>query len=177
MREFKSNNVIIRKFNMKDVSKAESVITLDAEMTRLAIKSAINEFYTDEPTWAVENKKSKNLIGYIKVNNFSSKNRICNIKWFMSEKYWDEESMIDAITKVCNFLFTKKNIDLVESTYYINTLDEDKKGNIMKNVGMKQEAVLRNRRINKDTNIKEDYIVYSVDKKEFMENSAYNKWE
>ena len=169
-KHFKTNNVIVRKFNMKDVNQVCSNLSTTEEKSieeaRMIVKSAINEYYTDEPTWAIEDKRKKNLVGVIGVTNYIPKNKICNITWTMSYKYWDDKFMKDALTQIFKFLFTKKNIELIECSYY----EQNKKDSlILDSIGMTKEASLRDRRINEYTHEKENFVIYSINKQEFFE--------
>lgn len=169
-KHFKTNNVIVRKFNMKDVNQVCSNLSTTEEKSieeaRMIVKSAINEYYTDEPTWAIEDKRKKNLVGVIRVTNYIPKNKICNITWTMSYKYWDDKFMKDALTQIFKFLFTKKNIELIECSYY----EQNKKDSlILDSIGMTKEASLRDRRINEYTHEKENFVIYSINKQEFFE--------
>ena len=62
-KHFKTENVIVRKFNMKDVEQVHLNLPIiesnSLEETKIIVKSAINEYYTDEPTWAIEDKQKK----------------------------------------------------------------------------------------------------------------------
>ncbi len=169
------NNKIIKKknvdkinqnINSKNITKEKSIYK-STEHVRLIVKSAINEYYTDEPTWAVEDKVNKNLVGIIKVTNYSYKNKMCNITWMMSDKYWDNNFMEDALTQIFNFLFLKKNIELIECSYYEQNNSKDI---ILDEIGMVKEATLRDRRVNEKTNKKENFVIYSINKNEFFEN-------
>lgn len=180
MRNFKTDNVIVRRFEMNDVEQAYYNLSLYEDIsdmanykthksmdeTRMIIKSAINEFYTDEPIWAVEDKKSKNLVGFIRVTNYSAKNKRCNITWTMAYKYWNTCFMKDALIKTINFLFLKKDIELIVCSYYG---DNKISGEILESVGMRKEAVLRERKINEKTNEKENCVIYSINKQEFYD--------
>ena len=179
MKSFKTKNVIVRKFEMDDVEQAyynlsiyndmenicDETIPKNMNKTKIIIKSAIREYYTDEPIWAVEDKETKHLIGYIRVTNYSPKNKMCNITWAMSYKYWDNCFMKDALTQILNFLFTKKNIELVECSYYEQNSEYSV---ILESIGMTKEACLRDRRINERTNKKENFVIYSINKEEFF---------
>jgi len=189
MKTFKTDNVIVRRFQMRDAEQLNLLLynnsnvvpECNVEMndinqqenlneTKLVIKSAINEYYTDEPVWAVENKKSKKIIGYIRVCNYSVKNRMCNITWAVSNKHWDDGFMRDALIQIFNFLFTKKNIELIECSYY----QQDNNSNIvLDQIGMTKEAVLRDRRVNEKTHKKENFVIYSISKEEFFNSENY----
>lgn len=185
MKGFKTNNVIVRKFEMKDVEQAHfnllednkgnnfnnicaSIDDMKCEniaQTRMIVKSAINEYYTDEPVWAVEDKQNKNLVGYIRVINYSAKNKMCNITWAMSCKYLGCDFMKEALTQIFNFLFVKKGIELIECSYYEKNKNT---GVMLDEIGMTKEAVLRDRRINEQTLEKENFVIYSINKQEFF---------
>ena len=180
MKSFRTNNVIIRKFEMEDledihyniltqeeiIDMANEKIYSDLNESRIVLKSAMNEYYTDEPVWAVEDKKEKRLVGFIRINNYSEKNRKCNLTWAVAYKYWNSYFMEDALVKVIRFLFTKKNIDLIECSFY----EKHKiSSTILENIGMIKEATLRERRIDEKTHKKEDFVVYSINKNEFFE--------
>lgn len=179
MKYFKTNNVILRKFEMDDVVEAynnllvyngttnvSNLITHEnLEETKVIIKSAMNEFYTEEPIWAIEDKKTKHLIGYIRVINYSPKNKMCNLTWAMSCEYWNEDNITEAINKILKFLFSKKDIELVESSYYG---EHELTKTVLEKVGMVREATLRNRYYNEITNEKEDFVIYSINKSEFL---------
>ena len=189
MKTFKTDNVIIRRFQMRDAEQLNLLLYNDSNVapeydndineedrienlnkTKLVIKSAINEYYTDEPVWAVENKWSKKIIGYIRVCNYSIKNKMCNISWVVSNEHWDDGFMKDAFTKIFNFLFTKKNIELIECSYY----QQDNNSNvILDEIGMTREAVLRDRRVNEKTHKKENFVIYSISKEEFFNSENY----
>ncbi|MCR5146932.1 MAG: GNAT family N-acetyltransferase [Clostridia bacterium] len=170
-KHFKTNNVIVRRFEMKDAEAACNNLFVDSsiEKAKISIKSAINEYYTDEPIWAVEDKQSKSLVGSIRVSNFSPKNKMCNISWIMSYKHWDNSFMKDALTQIFNFLFTKKGIELIECSYYEQ---DDNTSVILEEIGMTKEATLRDRRINEKTNKKENFVIYSINKQEFFETRS-----
>ena len=185
LKSFKTNNVIVRKFELEDAEQTylnfagnsnysnmcntignEMIECESIEQTKLIIKSAINEYYTDEPIWAVEDKRKKILVGFIRVSNYSEKNKICNITWAMSCEYLKNFFMKEALIKICNFLFSKKNVELIECSYY----EQNKATSIvLEEIGMTREAILRDRRINVHTNKKEDFIIYSINKQEFFE--------
>ncbi len=187
-KHFKTDSVIVRKFNMKDVEQVysnilfqndsentqekitegtnlESVKHESIEQTKLIVKSAINEYYTDEPTWAVEDKVNKNLVGVIRVTNYSKKNKMCNITWTMSYKYWDNKFMEEALKQIFKFMFTKKNIELIECSYYEQ---DSNTSTVLDEIGMTKEATLRDRRFNESTNKKENFVIYSISKDEFF---------
>ena len=186
MKSFKTKQVKVRKFELTDIEQAyynlsiyddfknvsEDAFNSNMSKTKLVIKSAINEYYTDEPVWAVEKCDNKQLIGYVRVSNYSEKNKMCNITWSMSNGLWDAYAMKEALIEVMNFLFNKKNIELIECSYYGQVKKYEE---ILNSVGMIKEAILRNRRINSKTNEKENFVIYSIVKQEFFEKNLHKK--
>ena len=179
MKCIKTDKVILRKFKMEDVEEAcynlsiyddnnmcNEIEDKNIEQTKIIVKSAINEFYTEEPVWAIEDKETKKLVGYIRIINFSPKNKTCNIIWSVSNKCNNISFMKDVLIQILNFLFTKKDIELVEYSYYDNNNEIN---TILEEIGMIKEAILRDRRINEKTNKKENFIIYSINKNEFFE--------
>ena len=139
------------------------------EQARLIVKSAIKEYYTDEPIWAVEDKHKKKLVGFIRVSSYSKKNKICSITWNMCCEYLEKHSMSEAFNKIFNFLFLKKGVELIECSYYEHNSST---GIVLEEAGMIKEAVLRDRRVNEQTNEKENFVIYSISKQEFLRNSG-----
>ena len=190
MKSFKTENVIIRRFEMRDAKQAYHSLSIyedegkmcngnepvneTFEQNKVIIKSAINEYYTDEPIWAVEDKETKRLVGFIRITNYSPRNKICKITWSMlyTQKY--ENFVKDALVQVLKFIFTKKDVELVECSYYEandDNVQNSENQNILNGIGMIKEAVLRNRRFNEKTNKKENFVIYSMDKNEFFEKN------
>ena len=77
---------------------------------------------------------------------------------------WDNSFMKDALVEIFNFLFSKKEIELIECSYY----EQNKNISvILDEIGMTKEASLRDRRINEQTHQKENFVIYSINKQEF----------
>ena len=65
MKGFKTNDTIIRRFKMNDTEQVYSDILIlnnepgqTMQETQKIVRSAISEYYTEEPIWAVEEKKT-----------------------------------------------------------------------------------------------------------------------
>jgi len=178
MRNFRTNDVLIRKFKEDDVDKVYKHFNSSDKISNLSniiinenkceaqkiVESAMIEYYTEEPIWALEEKHTKDVFGFIKIDNYSPKNKICNISWAMVGNYCNEKLITQALRKVMKYLFYQRGIELIECSYYEQNKET---GDILDNVGMKKEAVLKQRRFNEQTNKKEDYIIYSIDINEF----------
>ena len=80
--------------------------------------------------------------------------------------------MKEALIQIMNFLFSKRDIELIISSYY----EQNKISSvILESIGMRKEAVLRERRINEKTNEKENFVIYSINKQEFYETNYMKK--
>lgn len=181
MRNFRTNDVLIRKFKEDDVDNlykyfnssdkipylSNIIINENKCETQKIVESAMIEYYTEEPIWALEEKQTKDVFGFIKIDNYSPKNKICNISWAMVDNYSNEKLITQALKRVMNYLFDKRGIELIECSYYEQGKET---GEILNNVGMKKEAVLKQRRYNEQTNKREDYIIYSMDINDFNLN-------
>lgn len=185
MKSFRTNDVLIRRFKESDVKKMHDNIENSKNISNLSnvtrnksinetqriVKSAMIEYYTEEPIWALEIKETKDLVGFIKVENYSPKNKICNISWAMSGKYENKALMTEALRRVMSYLFDKRGIELIECSYY----EQNKQtGEILNKAGMKKEATLKERRYNEETRKKEDFIIYSIDINEFKNSIIVN---
>lgn len=185
MKSFKTNDVLIRKFKKDDIDKVyknfnssnkisnlSNVITNKSKYeTQKIVESAMIEYYTEEPIWALEEKQTKDIFGFIKIDNYSPKNKICNISWAMVDDYAKEKLITQALKKVVDYLFEKRGIELIECSYYEQNKET---GVILDNIGMKKEAVLKHRRFNEQTNTKEDYIIYSININDFKNIKVCN---
>ncbi len=129
------------------------------------------EYNTEEPMWALELKQTKEFVGFIKIDNYSPKNKMCKISWGMINNYENEKLIIQALKTVMNYLFERKSIELIECSYYGNNRETDK---ILDNVGMTKEAVLKQRRFNEKTNTREDYVIYSIAANEYNKLKVCN---
>ena len=95
LKNFKTNDVIVRRFEMNDLEDIHYNILIQDDVidmanytphknideSRIILKSAINEYYTDEPIWAVEDKKNKK----------------CHLTWAVAHQYWDSSFMKEAL--------------------------------------------------------------------------------
>ena len=174
MRYLKTNDVIIRKFKKEDIDSLYNILDNTNYITNKnskiqmikIIESTIFQNYTEEPIWALEEKQTKKIFGYIKIENYSPKNKFCKISWVVTDKFSNSLLIKQALKRVMNFMFKKKDIDLIECSYYGKNEETSK---ILDNIGMKKEAVLKQRRYNENTHKKEDFFIYSIDVKAFKQ--------
>ena len=185
MRNLKTKSVIIRRFEKEDTDRLYEIFNNNNKIINISnftingskvemkmiINSAIMEYHTEETIWALEEKNTKELFGFIKIDNYSPKNKMCKISWATLESNKNELLITQALKKVMNYLFNKKDIELIECSYYGQSKEP---GEILNNIGMKKEAVLKHRRFNENTKKKEDFIIYSIDINDFKELKLCN---
>lgn len=177
MKDLETKNLKIRKFKLKDAKDVyENLATekrlqnclgytvhKNLEETKIMINSYINEYNMDELVWAIEEKESASVIGYIKAVEISYTNKICKLKFGIGFKFIDKHYIEEALREVLDYLFKEKNFNIIVSEFYDGCEVISKiKSNVLEAVGMEKEAVLRNRKINHKTGIAENKVIYSI---------------
>ena len=80
MKDLETENLIIRKFKLEDAEDAYKNLASEerlseclgyrihenVEETRMMIRSYMNEYDMNELVWAIEEKKTRTVVGYIK---------------------------------------------------------------------------------------------------------------
>ena len=181
MKDLETSNLRIRKFRMEDTEEIyKNLVAIDEledcynynmytsfEEVKMIIISSIREYELGEPVWAIEEKNTNIIIGYIKANEISVKNKICNLNFGIGVKWIDKGLLEEALEKVINFLMYEEGFYTIISKFYDgNEWLKNIKIKVLESIGMKQEAKLRNRKINTKTGRAENLIVYSILKEE-----------
>lgn len=184
MKDLETENLRIRKFKIEDAEDIYKNLATDrrledclgynvhqsVEQTRKMISSYIYEYEADELVWALEEKQNNSVVGYINALEFSDFNKYCNIKFGIALKFIEKHYMEEALTRVLEYIFNEKDFNMVVSEFYDgNKQVNDFKTTILEKLGMKKEAVLRNRKINEKTGLAENQVIYSITKDEFLE--------
>lgn len=93
--------------------------------------------------------------------------------FIIGEKYEKEGYLEEALQRVIKFLIIEKRYDIL-STYFFDYDEQLTKFNekVLKKVGMKKEAVLRNRKVNKENGKMISKIIYSVIKEDLMKKAV-----
>lgn len=181
MKDLESKRTIIRKFKMEDAEDIYTNIATikrledcynynmhkDVEETRVIVASSIKEYESGEAVWAVEEKKTGIVVGYIRADEISTKNKVCKLNFGIGIKWAGQGLIEEALIEVINYLVDEKDICTIASKFYDgNDIIKSIKTKILKNIGMKQEAVLRNRKINDKTGKAENLVIFSILKEE-----------
>lgn len=177
MDDFETDRLKLRKFKRKDVNDmfeftsdkkvaeySDFIPHTSKDETLMNIECAIHDYGTYESCWAIEEKISHKVIGYIQMFNASLKNKQCSITWALNQNYWGQGYSEEILKTMFKHLFDTDLFDIIIVKYYSNRALFN---HILENVGMKRDATLRNRRINSITGEKESLIIYSIIKEEF----------
>lgn len=187
MEDLETERLKIRKFEMEDaVDVYKNLATINEfedcyncnvynsiEEIKINIYSSIKEYELGEPVWAIEEKANNSVIGYIKANEISTKNKVCKLNFGIGIKWAEDGLLEEALEAVINFLMCKKGFLLIISKFYDgNEWLKNTKTRVLKNIGMKQEAKLRNRKINTKTGKTENLIIFSILKEELHKKAG-----
>ena len=190
MKDLESKNLKIRKFKIEDAEdiyknlaterKLEKCLGYNihesVEQKKKMVSSYIYEYEANELVWAIEEKQSNSAIGFINALEVSNLNKYCNIKFGIAFKYIEKHYMEEALNCVLEYIFSEKNFNMVVAKFCDGNKEiTNYKTAILEGIGMKKEAVLRNRRINEKTGIIENQVIYSITKDEFFEFNQKNK--
>ena len=190
MKDLETKNLRVRKFRIEDAEdiyknlatekKLEKCLGYNihqsVEETRKMVSSYIYEYEANELAWAIEEKQSHLAIGFINALEVSKLNEYCNIKFGIAFKYIKKHYMEEALNCVLEYVFNEKKFNMVVSKFYDGNKEiTEYKTAILEKIGMKKEAVLRNRKINEKTGIIENQVIYSITKDEFFEFNKKNK--
>lgn len=181
MRDLETKNLKIRKFKMDDVEDVYKNLATIQELkncseyhihkniyeTSAMVSSFIREYETGELALAVEEKATSTVIAYIRSLEVSLPDKRCDIKFGISFSKFNTNLIEEALNAVLDYLFNQLDFNIVISKFYdSNKKLTETKCEMLENVGMKKEAVLRNRKINEKTGKSENLIVYSIMKNE-----------
>ena len=177
MIDLETKNLRIRKFKITDVEDVHRNLTteekladclnynphISIEETKAIILSCIKEYEMNEFVWAMEEKNTSEVIGFVNVKEVSKTNRGCIIKFGIALNWVNTGYMEEALEKVQEFLIKEKGYHIVTSNFYDGNKELTKiKEEILQRVGMKKEACLRDRRMNHKTGRFENKIIYSI---------------
>jgi ribosomal-protein-alanine N-acetyltransferase len=82
----------------------------------------------------------------------------------LGSKWWNKGYATEALKEILNYLFFSEEFYLVEAKYNSENVPS---GKLLQKVGMKQDGVLRDRRLNKETGERNDLVICSVLKTEY----------
>lgn len=131
------------------------------EVTKKVIEMWISEYEDGKYNWLVELKDNHEPIGNISV--VKDKEFKAEIGYCYGSKYWGNGYATEALRKVIEYLILEKDYYIVEAKHIGGN---PASGRVMQKAGMRKDAILRKRMINKVTKERDDLVVYSIIKEE-----------
>lgn len=114
--------------------------------------------------WLVIEKNSQNVIGSITAVKVDDVNKTVAIGYCFGSKWWNKGFATETLKRVIKFFFEEVGVQ----TIYANHLSSNiASGKVMEKAGMKFEGTLRNRMIDKITNLPIDLFSYSIIKEDY----------
>lgn len=131
------------------------------------INSAIKENEDEIIFWIIEDKASKNIIGYIKLPAGIIKDKKRELAFYFLKGHREDGTPEEVLSKVIDFVFSKEDYETIITEFYDrNKEDTQLTHRALTNVGMIREGIMRNRLIN-DEGKKIDKYIYSILKEEW----------
>lgn len=135
--------------------------------TKTLLRSAINESEGGIPFWFIESKENEEIIGYIKISEYSEKDKKVQVEFYFLENWRKDNSPEEVLEQVIKYLFTEKTFEIVIIKFYDRSReDTENLSSILEKIGMKKEGIFRNRMINSKGE-KINKIIYSILKEEW----------
>lgn len=135
--------------------------------TKTLLQAAINESEAGIPFWFIELKENEEIIGYIKISEYSEKDKKAQVEFYFLENWRKDGSPEEVLGEVIRYLFTEKTFETIIMKFYdISKENTDYLSNILERIGMQREGILRHRLINNNGE-KINKIIYSILKEEW----------
>lgn len=125
--------------------------------------------------WIIEDKESQDIIGYIKLPTGTIKDKKRELTFYFLKGHREDGTPEEVLKTVIDYIFSKEKYETVITKFYDrNERDTKLLHNILTNVGMSREGILRNRLIN-DEGKKIDKYIYSILKEEWELDKKINR--
>ena len=129
----------------------------------------LNEYIESNERWAIELKDTGKVIGSIRVypDNNRGKYFAKTISYVLSEDYWGNGYMTEAIKRMIKYLFEKLNIDLLSAFHYP---DNDKSQKVLERCGFQYEITIKQGSTRYDGRVF-DAVCYSILKSDYFQKN------
>lgn len=140
---------------------------------RALIEAAIRETENGVTFWIIEEKMTSKIVGYIKLQDKSNKNKKCEVAFYFLKDWREDGTPEEVLSKVIDCIFKNREDETIVMKFYaVTQQDKEVLHNILVKIGMTREGILRNRLIN-DEGRKIDKYIYSILKEEWEINKFY----
>ncbi|HEX3023125.1 MAG TPA: GNAT family N-acetyltransferase [Lachnospiraceae bacterium] len=177
-----TKRLILRRFQEEDIDQSFTNWTSDINSskyfalyphnekreTEKMIRCWIQSYEMDTSyIWAIELKETGDVIGSISVDVTFASLETCEIAYIIGSSWWSKGYATEAMTTILNFLFTHEDFYLIEAKYNVTNTAS---GKLLRKLGMKQDGILRDRRMDKLTGERNDLAICSILKSEYIES-------
>lgn len=128
-------------------------------------QTILNRFIEQDNVWAIEHKPTGKVIGSFGLSD-DSKRTNPNVKmigYSLSEDFWGQGLMPEAVALVLDYLFNRLNLDLV-SVYHFTFNTRSRR--VIEKCGFTQEGIMRRAALNYDGSVL-DGVCWSMTKEEY----------
>ena len=161
--------------DLYDIMKTPSVIMggWEPHANVNVSRNILNEYINNGDRWAVALKSSKKVIGCVRVCPDHNRGRFYakSINYVLSEDYWGNGYMTEAIKQIIKYLFDELNIDLL-SAFHIP--DNIKSKKVLENCGFEYEITIEQGYKRFDGEFF-DSVCYSILKSDYIEKKSQDK--
>lgn len=134
------------------------------------IAAAIREKEDGVIYWIIEEKNTKEIVGYVKLLAGVIKDKRREMAFYFLEGWRDNGTPEEVLNAVIDYVFTEEEYEIIITKFYArNEQDTKVVQDVLTKVGMTREGILRNRLIN-DEGKKIDKYIYSILKEEWKSN-------
>lgn len=173
-----TERLILRRYRIEDAQDMYNNWTTDKEtckylswdvhenidVTKSFIQDKLDNYDNlDFYNWVVELKDTNEIIGSIGGVHVNAKHSTVEIGYCYGSKYWGNGYATEALRRVIEFFLNDCETYIVTASHISGN---PASGRVMEKAGMKKDAVLRSRRINKYTQERNDAVLYSIIKEE-----------
>lgn len=190
MEQLETDRYILRKPNENDAEEIYARWGTDKENMAqykehklyrnvIEAKALINSILKENEDgiifWIIEDKESQDIIGYIKLPTGIIKDKKRELTFYFLKGHREDGTPEEVLKTVIDYIFSKEKYETVITKFYDrNERDTKLVHNILTNVGMSREGILRNRLIN-DEGKKIDKYIYSILKEEWELDKKINR--
>lgn len=128
----------------------------------------LNEYIKTDECLAIELKDSRKVIGCVKIypDNNRGKYYAKSINYVLSEEYWGNGYMTEAVKRIIKYLFEETDIDLLSAFHYPENIKSKK---VLENCGFKYEVTIEQGCQRYDGQVF-DAVCYSIFKFDYFQN-------
>ena len=161
--------------DLHDIMKKSSVIMggWEPHANINVTLDVLNEYIENDDGWAVVLKDSKKVIGCVRVCPDHNRGKLYakSINYVLSEDYWGNGYMSEAIKQIIKYLFDVLNIDLL-SAFHIP--DNIRSKNVLEKCGFEYEITIEQGYKRFDGEFF-DSVCYSILKSDYIEKKLQDK--